>query len=197
LLRVRCLRAFSPTHYPIGDLLYLLSGIRELTFQEFISEVSENNHTREEYMQRLSLMTAAACAAILLSAVARAQTPLAPLPPPPYGEPIALEQAKKIAAAAEAEAKKININDTIAIVEPNGKVVYFEKMDGTQYAGNLAIDKAVTAARLRRPTTASDLDKVGGLPIVIGGKLIGAIGVSGGSGPQDAQVAEAGLVATN
>jgi glc operon protein GlcG len=146
-------------------------------------------------MRRLSLMAAAACAALLFTAVAQAQTPLAPLPPPPHGEPVTLEQAKKIAAAAEAEAKKINVNDTIAIVEPNGKTVYFEKMDGTQYAGNLAIGKAVTAARLRRPTTASDPDKVGGLPIVIGGKLIGAIGVSGGSGPQDAQVAEAGLVA--
>jgi len=147
-------------------------------------------------MRRLSLITVAACAALLFSSFVQAQqpSPLAPLPPPPYGEPITLEQAKKIAAAAEAEAKKINLNDTIAIVEPNGHVVYFQKMDGTQYLGDVAISKAITAARFRRPTTASDADKVGGLPIVIGGKIIGGIGISGGSGPQDAQVAEAGLV---
>jgi glc operon protein GlcG len=149
-------------------------------------------------MRRLSSVMVAACAALLSSSIAQAQqpTPLAPLPPPPYGEPITLEQAKKIAAAAEAEAKKINLNDTIAIVEPNGTLIYFQKMDGSQYGvNNVAIDKAKSAARFRRPTTASDADKVGGLPIVILGKLIGGIGISGGSGPQDAQVAEAGLAA--
>ncbi len=72
---------------------------------------------------------------------------------------------------------------------------FFQKMDRAQYFGNAAIDQARTAARLRRPTTASDPDKVGGLPIVVGGKLIGGIGASGGSGPQDAQVAEAGVAA--
>jgi len=146
-------------------------------------------------MRRLSLITVAACAALLLSAIAQAQSPLAPLPPPPYGDPITLEQAKKIAAAAEAEAKKNNVNDTVAIVEPNGKLIYFQKMDGTQYSGDVAINKAIAAARFRRSTTASDPDKAGGLPIVIGGKLIGGIGISGGSGPQDVQVAEAGLAA--
>lgn len=146
-------------------------------------------------MRRLSLMAMVACAALLLNSAIQAQQPLAPLPPPPYGDPITLEQAKKVAAAAEIEARKLNLSDAIAIVEPDGKVVFFQKMDGTQYAGNMAIDKAVTAARFRRATTASDADKVGGLPIVIGGKLVGAIGITGGSGPQDAQVAAAGLVA--
>ena len=78
-------------------------------------------------MRRFSLMAPAACAALLLGSVAQAQQP--PLPPPPYGEPVTLEQAKKIAAAAEAEAKKINVNDTIAIVEPHGQVVFFQRMD--------------------------------------------------------------------
>ena len=113
----------------------------------------------------------------------------------PYGEPVTLEQAKKIAAAAEAEAKKINVNDTIAIVEPHGQVVFFQRMDGNQDLGNLAIDRAKSAALFRRPTTASDPDKAGGFPIVIDGKLIGGIGISGGSGPQTAQLAEAGLAA--
>jgi len=148
-------------------------------------------------MHRLSLKAMVACAALFLNSVAQAQqpAPLAPLPPPPYGDPITLEQAKKVAASAETEARKLNLSDAIAIVEPDGKVVFFLKMDGTQYAGNMAIDKAATAARFRRATTASDADKVGGLPIVIGGKLVGAIGIAGGSGPQDAQVAAAGLVA--
>jgi glc operon protein GlcG len=151
------------------------------------------NDQWEDYMRRLSLITAAACAALLLGSVAQAQQP--PLPPPPYGEPVTLEQAKKIAAAAEAEAKKINVNDTIAIVEPHGQVVFFQRMDGNQDLGNLAIDRAKSAALFRRPTTASDPDKAGGFPIVIDGKLIGGIGISGGSGPQTAQLAEAGLAA--
>jgi uncharacterized protein GlcG (DUF336 family) len=68
-------------------------------------------------------------------------------------------------------------------------------MDGNQDLENVAIDKAVTAARLRRPTTASDADKLGALPILIDGKIIGGNGISGGRAPQDAQVAEAGLAA--
>jgi glc operon protein GlcG len=163
---------------------------------EFIWKMSKTIR-REKYMRGLSLTTVAACVALLFSSFAQAQqpSPLAPLPPPPYGEPITLEQAKRIAAAAETEAKKINLNDTIVIVEPNGKLIYFQKMDGTQFSGDVAINKAIAAARFRRPTTASDADKSGGLPIVIAGKLIGAIGISGGSGAQDIQVAEAGLAA--
>ena len=68
-------------------------------------------------------------------------------------------------------------------------------MDGNQDLGNVAINRAKSAALFRRPTTVSDPDKAGGFPIVIGGKLIGGIGISGGSGPQAAQVAEAGLAA--
>jgi glc operon protein GlcG len=147
----------------------------------------------EECMRRLSFMALRACAALLFGSFAQAQQP--PQPPPTYGEPVTLEQAKKIAAAAEAEAKKIDVSDNIAIVDPRGQTVFFQRMDGNQELGTVAIDKAVTAARFRRPTTASDADKPGGLPILIDGKIIGAIGIGGGRAPQDAQVAEAGLAA--
>jgi uncharacterized protein GlcG (DUF336 family) len=158
-------------------------------------------------MRRLSLMTMAACAALMFGTAAYAQQPPAP---PPYGAPITLELAKKIAAAAEAEARKSNLNSVIVIVEPNGQPVYAQKMDGTQYASfNVAMDKATSAALYRRPTTAFEaglkagnlylmtlrgMNAVpGGLPIVVDGKLIGGIGVSGGSGPEDVQVAQAGV----
>jgi uncharacterized protein GlcG (DUF336 family) len=164
-------------------------------------------------MRRLSLYGAVTSATVMLASIAFAQQQGAPPPPaPPFGTPITLEQAKKVAAAAEAEAKKKNLNSAVAILEPNGAVVYFAKMDGTQYAAfNVAMDKALSAAMYRRPTAAFDaglragntyllnlrnMNAVpGGIPIVVGGKLIGAIGVSGGSGPEDVAVAEAGIAA--
>jgi uncharacterized protein GlcG (DUF336 family) len=123
--------------------------------------------------------------------------------------PITLEQAKRAAAAAEAEAKKNNWTMAIAIAEPSGALVYFQKMDNTQYGSiKIAQTKAQTAALFRRPTkmftdaladghlfflTFEGLSAApGGLPIVAGGKLIGAIGVSGGSGHQDDVAAKAG-----
>lgn len=134
-----------------------------------------------------------------------------PTPPPtfPHGMPITLEQAKRAAAAAEAEAKKNNWTMAIAIAEPSGALVYFQKMDNTQYGSiKIAQTKAQTAALFRRPTkmftdaladghlfflTFEGLSAApGGLPIVAGGKLIGAIGVSGGSGHQDDVAAKAG-----
>jgi len=155
-------------------------------------------------MRHLSLVTIAAAALMLGTAVHAQQ------PPPPIGAPITLEQAKKVAAAAEVEAKKHNLNSVVVIVEPNGALVYLEKMDGTQYGSiNVAMDKATSAALYRRPTAAFDaglkagniylltlrgMNAVpGGLPIVVGGKLVGGIGVSGGSGPEDVQVAQAGI----
>ena len=127
----------------------------------------------------------------------------------PYGTPISLERAKQVAEAAMAEAKKRNWKDAIAVVGPAGDLVYFVKMDGTQYASSkIAESKAHAAAIFRRPTkvffdqmetghpyiatlpgvVASD----GGLPLVENGKVIGAIGISGGSGPQDGVIAKAG-----
>jgi glc operon protein GlcG len=162
-------------------------------------------------MHKFSLTALTICAALLLSAETRAQQPASPPPsqPPSYGTPITLEQAIKAAAAAREEAKKNNLNDAIAVVEPNGDLVYFERADGTQYAGaKVAQAKATAAALFRRPTksfadrlAAGDqtvlvlpgaLAVAGGVPIVVNGKIIGAIGISGGSAAQDDQVATAG-----
>jgi uncharacterized protein GlcG (DUF336 family) len=134
--------------------------------------------------------------------------------PPAYGEQIDIEQAKKAAAAAVAEAKSIHTFMAIAVVSPSGDLVYFEKMDNTQFAPiNISIHKARAAATFRRPTqsfeervgaggvglTLLTIDGIiaspGGNPIIVGGKLIGAIGVSGGTGAQDNQVSVAGVAA--
>jgi glc operon protein GlcG len=135
-----------------------------------------------------------------------------PAPPPliPHGMPLTLELAKRVAAAAEAEATRNGWPMAIAIAEPSGALVYFLKMDNTQYASiELAKAKAKTAAVYRRPTklfTEALADghqffltfdglcaAPGGLPLVADGKLIGAIGVSGGAGHQDDIVAAAGV----
>lgn len=148
-------------------------------------------------------MSAALIASLLLSASALAQTLT-------YGAPVSLESAKKIAAAAAAEAKKNNFTVVISIVDSSGTLTYLEKIDGTQIASvKVAIGKAVTANNFKRPTKALE-DAVaggrnvllslpdaviieGGIPIIVDNKIIGAIGVSGGTSQQDAQVAEAGL----
>jgi glc operon protein GlcG len=132
--------------------------------------------------------------------------------PNPYGAPISLEAAKKIAAPALAEAAKNNWAMAVAIVDPSGNLVYYEKMDATQLgSANLAIEKARSAALFKRPTktfqdalaAGGDGMRVlrvsgavpieGGLPILVDGKIAGAIGVSGGTAPQDGQCAKAGV----
>jgi uncharacterized protein GlcG (DUF336 family) len=135
--------------------------------------------------------------------------------PPPYGEPINLENAKKAAAAAIAETAKRNWNAfCVAIVNPAGELVYFEKQDNCQNASvTISQHKARTAARYRRPTLVFErllgkgaffaylptLDDViasrGGNMLMAGGKVIGAIGVSGGTGSQDDAVSQAGAAA--
>jgi glc operon protein GlcG len=140
---------------------------------------------------------------------ARAQVP-SPPPPPPYGAPISLDDAKKAAAAAVAEVGKVgSLPDAIAIVDPSGFLIYFERMENTQLGSvEFAIDKARSAALFRRPSKAFEdilaggrmaimavrgaVPIEGGVPIVSGGKLIGAIGASGGTSQQDGQVAKAG-----
>ncbi|MGX9393996.1 GlcG/HbpS family heme-binding protein (plasmid) [Nitrobacteraceae bacterium UC4446_H13] len=131
---------------------------------------------------------------------------------PAIGAPISLKVAEKLATSALAEASKNNWNMAVAIVEPSGQLVYFAKMDGTQYGSiNVALDKATSAALYRRPTEAFNAGLKGGntyllqlrgsnavpggFPIVIEGKLVGAIGASGGSGEQDTQTSQAGLAA--
>ena len=128
-----------------------------------------------------------------------------------YGTPITADVAKKAAAAAVAEARKNNFTMAIAIVDPNGTLVYFEKMDNTQNGSvNVALDKARSAALFKRPTKAFQdtlaaggdglrilslqgaVPVDGGFPIIVAGKIIGAIGASGGTSAQDGQVAKAG-----
>jgi uncharacterized protein GlcG (DUF336 family) len=158
-------------------------------------------------------------AALLFAGAVAAQAPAQPAAPPavpdampfdvPYGTPISLERAKHVAEAAMAEARKRNWKDAIAITGPAGDLVYLVKMDGTMYAASdVAIQKAHAAAIFRRSTQVffdqmetghpyiATLKGVvaspGGLPIIEGGKIIGGIGVSGGSGPQDGVIAKAG-----
>ena len=155
-----------------------------------------------------SMMTIAMAAGITFGAT----TAFAQQMTQPYGSPIAGDAAKKIAAAALAEARKNNWRMAVAVVDPSGELVYFEKVDGTQIASNdIAIDKARSSVRFKRPTKAFQdaLTKggvemrylglrgvtpaEGGVPIVMGGAIVGAIGVSGGTGAQDEQVAVAGV----
>jgi len=135
----------------------------------------------------------------------------APAPPPPYGPAITFDQAQKAAAAAQAEAKKNNWGVVIVVVDSGGHMVMLQRLDNTQYASiDIAKGKAVTAVNFRRPTKALEdviagggaglrLLRVdgatpleGGIPIVVDGKIIGGIGVSGVLSSQDAQVARAG-----
>jgi glc operon protein GlcG len=167
------------------------------------------SHQQEEKtMNRILLRSLTAVVFALASAGTWAQT----LQTMPFGTPIGNDAARKMGAAALAEAKKNNWPMCIAIVDYHGELVYFERMDNTQIAAvNLAIGKARTSAQLKRPTKAledaiaagrnallrlGDVTPVqGGLPIVIDGKFVGAIGVSGMASNQDEQVASAGLAA--
>jgi uncharacterized protein GlcG (DUF336 family) len=154
--------------------------------------------------------TSAACAAFL-SAVLLAEPAAAQGQPNMYGPPITADQAKSVAAPALAEARKNQWTMAIAIVDPAGDLVYFEKMDHTQVGSvEVALAKARSAARFKRPTKAFQdalaaggeglrilaLDGAvpveGGLPLVAGGRIVGAIGVSGGTSQQDGVVAAAG-----
>jgi glc operon protein GlcG len=131
---------------------------------------------------------------------------------PQYGANVNHEQARKALAAAVAEARKMNLPMAVAVVDNAGQLVAFERMDNTQ-TGSIAVsqDKAQSAAMFRRPTKAFQ-DVVagggaglriltlrganaveGGLPIVIDGKIIGGLGVSGGTSDEDGLVAKAGL----
>jgi glc operon protein GlcG len=152
-------------------------------------------------------------AALALCGAAHAQQPApsaAPVPPADYGPPITNEQAKAVTAAAFAEAKKNNWRMAFAVVGPGGELVYFEKMDGTQLASaEIAQGKARTSVLFRRPSKAfadqyaagntafttfpeKPVASEGGLPIIVNGKIIGAIGASGGTGQQDGVAAGAG-----
>jgi glc operon protein GlcG len=129
---------------------------------------------------------------------------------PSYGPPITTEQAKKAVSGALAEARTNNWSMAVAVVDPGGILVYFEKMDDTQNASSkIAIDKAVSAALFKRPTkTFQDsverggiglrvmtlrgaMPVEGGVPLIVDGKIVGGLGVSGGTAEQDGQCAKA------
>jgi uncharacterized protein GlcG (DUF336 family) len=160
---------------------------------------------------RTIILTSLAMGAMAAS-VGMALAQSAPPPPPAYGETINSETAKKAAAAAVAEATKNNWGMCVAVVAPSGDLVSFERMDNCQYASiTISQHKAKAAAIFRRPTkvfeervasggagiAALTLDGViasdGGFPIVVGGKIIGAMGCSGGTGQQDGQSCQAGV----
>jgi glc operon protein GlcG len=131
--------------------------------------------------------------------------------PNPYGTPISLENAKKAAEPALAEARKNGWTMVVAIVDTHGTLVYFEKIDNTMNASaQVAINKARSAVNYKRPTKvfqtalaaggdglrilalAGAVPVEGGYPLVIDGKIVGAIGVSGGTSAQDDQCAKIG-----
>lgn len=172
-------------------------------------------------MRKIALRSVAVCAA-LAAGTAFAQTPPPAAPPSaggtpdkmpfdvPYGTDIIAANAKKLIDAAEAEATKRGWKMNIAVVDTHGDLVAFVRMDGAQFA-SIAISqgKARTAARYRRESRAffnayetghpyvGTLDpgliaSPGGFPLVEGGKLIGAIGCSGGTGDQDALICKVG-----
>ncbi len=153
----------------------------------------------------LTMTLGAGVMALLCALPARAQMPN------PYGASITLDAARKAAAPALAEAQKNNWRMAVAVVDISGDLVFFEKMDGTQAASvNIAADKARSAARFKRPTKALQdalaaggagmrmlalegaVPVEGGIPLVADGKIVGAIGVSGGTSEQDGQCAKAG-----
>jgi uncharacterized protein GlcG (DUF336 family) len=131
---------------------------------------------------------------------------------PGYGTPVNTATAKKIAAAVLAECQKNSWNVAVAVVDPHGALLYFERMEDTQWASNdIAIGKARSAATYRRATRgfADAINKgspstatlgaiyasPGGVPIFVDGKITGAVGVSGVTGDQDEQCAKSGLPA--
>ena len=135
-------------------------------------------------------------------------------PMPPYGAPITLDQAKRVMAAAELEAAKNSWQVALTILDSGGNLVMFHKIDNTQLSAETTSEgKARTALQFKRPSKALD-DAIaaggagmrllalkditpleGGVPVIVDGKIIGAIGVSGALSSQDAQVAKAGAEA--
>ena len=151
-----------------------------------------------------TLAALAGGAALVAAGIAQAQAPQ-------YGSNVTLDQARKAAAAADAEAKKNSWPMAIAVVDTAGQLVYFQRSDNAQTSSTyVSQDKAVSAAMYRRPTKVFQ-DAVagggaglrifslrgasaaeGGLPLYVDGKIVGAIGTAGMSAEQDAAVAKAG-----
>ena len=142
----------------------------------------------------------------LVSFAAQAQAPA-------YGTNINLETARKVSAAAEAEARKNGWNVVIVVVDTGGHTVSLQRLDGTQYASvAVATQKATTSVGYRRATKVLEdavktngnqqlaflpgaIPVEGGLPLIMDGKIVGAIGVSGVTSAQDGMIAKAGAEA--
>ncbi len=157
---------------------------------------------------------AGACAIALAAAFPATFTAHAQTMPPDYGPPIPFETARKAMAAADAEAAKNNWPVVIAIIDSGGHIVMLHKRDNAQLASiEIAQGKAKTALKFKRPTKVLD-DAIsgggagvrflalkditpleGGFPLVIDGKIVGAIGVSGVLSGQDSQIARAAIEA--
>ena len=161
---------------------------------------------------RLLVTAAASFAALALSTTAGAQPAAPPPPPAPYGATITAEQAQAALTAAEAFARQNGWVVAITVVENSGDLVMFKKATGTQYgSATVSMNKAKAAAQFRRPTKAfadqlasgnplplgipGAIPIEGGVPIIVAGRQIGAIGVSGVMAQQDGQVAAAGAAA--
>ncbi len=145
-----------------------------------------------------------AAMAVAVSSIALAQRP-------DYGMTITADQAKAAAAAAVAVMNENNWAMAVAVVDPSGNLVYFEKIDATQHASvTIAIEKARSAAAFKRPTKIfadalmnnaglatlpGVIGSEGGVPIVVDGRIIGALGCSGGTGQQDGVACNAGAAA--
>jgi len=158
-------------------------------------------------MTTLKTVIGALALAVLAAMPARAQTP-----PPPYGPPLGIENARKVMAAAEAEAAKNNWAVVIAIIDSGGNIVMLHRADDVQLASiEIAQGKAKTALFFKQPSKALDdaiasggaglrflalkdiVPLEGGVPLMLDGKIVGAIGVSGVLSAQNAQIARAGL----
>ena len=161
-----------------------------------------------------SLIASIALTTGLFATSVFAQTaPAAPPPAAAYGAPITIEQAKKVMVAAEAEARKNNWAVVISIVDNGGHLVALQRLDAQTASIDIATGKATTAAAFRRPSKSledglaaggaglrilsvkSATPLQGGVPILLDGKIIGAIGVSGVLAAQDEVVAIAGAAA--
>lgn len=157
-------------------------------------------------------------AALAVAVPAQAQTPptpapaAAPVPPLSYGAPIGLEAAQALVDRAVEAGRARGFRLAIAVVEPSGELVAFGRMDDVQYGSiNVAQDKARSAARFRASSASAEerltggrmallaidgiMPVAGGVPIVVEGRVVGAIGVSGASSAQDDEVARAAIAA--
>ena len=157
----------------------------------------------------LKMLICAGGLALLMALPAKAQTP-----PPPYGPPIGIENARKVMAAAEAEAVKNNWAVVIVIIDSGGHLVMLHRRDDVQLSSiEISQGKAKTALMFKRPSKVLDdaisgggpglrflalkdiVPLEGGIPLLLDGKIVGAIGVSGVLSSQDAQTARAGAEA--